>query len=100
MTISDKQTIEELIHDKSVFRSVLNGVPSGLRIIERGDRMFYQEGMECVICEIDPRYGLLAINSINEWSSGEQIGDQERQEVMRRMCALYLDAYDEVLRPV
>jgi hypothetical protein len=91
--------IEELKKDsKRVHRVHKEGDDYGIRVLGRGENLFFQKNDKAFICQIDAVGGIIFGKSINNWDDGSKIRSDERKEVLNTLISLYKEFYsDEVI---
>lgn len=61
-----------------------------IRILHRGEQLFYQQGGKAVICEISTTYRRFYIDSIRKWDDGSKISDEEKTVIYKRISDRWL----------
>ncbi|MEN5232472.1 hypothetical protein [Sphingobacterium faecium] len=75
----------------------VDGYRYKLKILGRGDELFFQKDDDALICEIVARYGVINPKSITRWDNGEKISDEERDFILETIIDLYKKAYKDDL---
>lgn len=68
-----------------------------IKILERGDALFFQKNDDALICEISARLAMINPATINKWDNGNKISDQERTVIVEKIIELYKRAYKDDL---
>lgn len=56
-----------------------------IRIVRRGEGIFYQEGTRALICVTDPFEPIVVLASISKWDDGAVVTNEERETIMVRL---------------
>lgn len=82
--------IEDLIIDPSVSRFTGdNGVVYGIRVLGRGESLFFQENERGLICAFDAIKSVLYTKSIKQWGEDEKMSLAEKGRVISEICSAY-----------
>ena len=65
-----------------------------IRIIERGERLFYQCHDKALICEFDPYSTTVFLSSIRKWDDGKKMNPEERELYLERLKLHFLRFHD------
>ena len=65
-----------------------------IRIINRGECLFYQEGDRAVICDLDIKGYTIPVKSIKKWDDGKKITEEERDRIKERIRLYFLKFQD------
>lgn len=88
--------IEELFNDDSVSRETdENGNIYGIRILGRGENLFFQENDKGLICQIDAVHSAIFINTIRQWEGEKKMSDTEKNRVIALVKYYYSKYYNE-----
>lgn len=74
-----------------------DGVIYKLKILGRGEELFFQKGNAALICEISARYAAIDPKTIHKWDNGNKISDEERALILEKIIELYKKAYKDDL---
>ena len=66
-----------------------------IRVIGRGENLFFQENDKCLLCLIDAKNAMIYSKSIKKWEPNEKMSSSER----KRVIALVEKYYREVYHP-
>lgn len=66
-----------------------------IRVLGRGENLFFQENDRCLLCVIDARNAAIYTKSIKKWEPNEKMSSKE----MKRVIALVEKYYKEVYNP-
>lgn len=69
-----------------------------IKILGRGEELFFQKGDDALICEISARLAVIDPKTIKKWDNGNKISDEERTLVVAKIIELYKDAYKDDLK--
>jgi len=64
-----------------------------MKILNRGEQFFYQDGDRAFICEISVFADIIYTESIKRWDNGEKINNNEMEEVKRNIERFFMDIY-------
>lgn len=65
-----------------------------VRIINRGEQLFYQQENRALICEIQPTESIVYTDSIKRWDDGKPVTDEEKRRIITRLDS-YFKKYQE-----
>ena len=68
-----------------------------LKILGRGEELFFQKGEDALICHISARFALIHPKSIKSWDNKHKISDEERTALLAKIIELYKKAYKDDL---
>lgn len=68
-----------------------------LKILGRGEELFFQKGDDALICDISARFPLIDPKSIKSWNNKHKISDDERTVLLAKIIELYKKAYKDDL---
>lgn len=74
-----------------------NGVIYKIKILGRGEELFFQQGDNALICDISARSAVIDPNSITRWDNGNKIADEERKLIVEKIISLYKKVYQDEL---
>jgi len=61
-----------------------------IRILHRGESIFYQEGNRALICEFDPYAYLIVEKSIAKWDDEELVSKEDLIRIKERLTRYFL----------
>lgn len=65
-----------------------------MKILNRGEQMFYQENDKAFICEISVLHDVVFTESIKKWDTGEKIKPQEKEKVKNNIQKFFKNNYN------
>lgn len=68
-----------------------------VKILGRGEELFFQKGDNALICDISARFALIDPKSIKSWDNKHKISDDERTTLLTKIIELYKKAYKDDL---
>lgn len=74
-----------------------NGGIYKIKILGRGEELFFQKGDDALICDISARFAMIDPLSIKRWDNGSKISDEERTLILAKIIDLYKEAYQDEL---
>ncbi|AIM35270.1 hypothetical protein KO02_00260 [Sphingobacterium sp. ML3W] len=87
--------ILELKGDKTVHRwQDKDGNSYGLRILGRGQNLFFQENKNVLLCEIDAEHAVIYVKSIKNWEGNKKMNAEERMRVITLIEKYYKEIYN------
>jgi hypothetical protein len=88
--------IEELLNNDSINRETdESGNIYGIRVLGRGENLFFQENDKGLICQIDALHSAIFINTIREWEGEKRMNDAEKKRVIELIKYYYSRYYSE-----
>lgn len=69
-----------------------------LKILGRGEELFFKKGDGALICDISARFALIDPKSIRSWDNKHKISDEERKALLPKIIELYKIAYKDDLK--
>ncbi|MBN1984451.1 MAG: hypothetical protein JW795_23195 [Chitinivibrionales bacterium] len=86
-----KAELERLKADRGTGPYVEENVQEGYRIkiIYRGEHLFYQQGERALICAIDPIDNIIYKKSLKHWDNGKKISDEEKKIICDRIIRYF-----------
>ncbi len=69
-----------------------------LKILNRGEQLFYQEDERAFICEISVMDEVVFSGSIKKWDSGAKITAQEKEQIKQSIEKFFMDNYQILMR--
>jgi len=81
--------IEDLKNDTSIDRTTIGSRSYAIRVLGRGEMLFFQEDENALICEIDASNSVIFSKSIKGWSNKPKMSNVERDRVMAIIIELY-----------
>ena len=92
---------EKLITGNSVHRVTEDdGITYGVRVLGRGENMFFQKGAMGLVCLIDIQSCVIERESIKEWHDGTKISEVERELLLPEIVKLFERFYCKGKRAV
>ena len=67
----------------------------GIRVLGRGENLFFQKNEKAFICEIDAGEGLIFQKTITHWDTGKKISKDERNQLLQILIFLYRKFYND-----
>ncbi|MEZ0539974.1 hypothetical protein [Fibrella arboris] len=67
-----------------------------IRVIGRGNNLFFRENEKCLICDIDAEHGVIYKKSIKIWDSVDEKMTKSEKD---RVTALIADFYRKIYNP-
>ena len=93
--------IEKWLNDPAVERfHGSDGNVYGIRVLGRGDNLFFQENGQALICEIDAVNSIIYAKSVTSWSNSKKMSDSEKARVLILIEQYYKRVYKKDLRVV
>lgn len=87
--------IDELKEDSTVNRLNDNqGNLYGIRVLGRGNNLFFQENEKALICEIDAVHAVIYTKSIKNWEGEKKMKTEERERVISLIVEYYKKIYN------
>jgi hypothetical protein len=91
--------VEKLLFDETVNRvSDEFGNIYGIRVLGRGENLFFQENDNGLICQIDAVNSIIFTNSVKEWEGKKRMSKEEKQRVIGLIKKYYSEIYDSNVR--
>ena len=81
--------IDELKTDTSIDRTTIGSHSYAIRVLGRGEMLFFQEDENTLVCEIDAANAVIFSKSIKSWSNKTKISGAEKQRVISIIVELY-----------
>ncbi|PRD54740.1 hypothetical protein [Sphingobacterium gobiense] len=75
-----------------------DGVIYKMKILGRGEELFFQKGDDAFICDISARFSVIDLKSISKWDNGKKISEEERASLLAKIVELYKKAYKDDLK--
>lgn len=75
-----------------------DGIIYKMKILGRGETLFFQQGDDALICDISARFAVIDPKSIKQWDNGNKISDEERMIIVDRIIEMYKQAYKDDLK--
>lgn len=93
MDKKEKEYIKELKLDESTGVMIEDNFVEGyrIRLIERGERLFYQQGENALICDIQIRNGSIFRSSIKKWDDDSIITEEEKLIILERIKSYFIN---------
>ncbi|AIM37864.1 hypothetical protein KO02_15095 [Sphingobacterium sp. ML3W] len=87
--------IKELKEDLTVNRwNDKDGNSYGIRVLGRGESLFFQENEKALLCDIDAAYAIIYVKSIKNWEGEKKMNVQERGRVIALIEKYYKEVYN------
>ncbi|RYF75398.1 MAG: hypothetical protein EOO39_06985 [Cytophagaceae bacterium] len=67
-----------------------------IRVIGRGETLFFRENGKCLLCSIDAEHGIIYKKSIKSWDSTDEKMDRSEKE---RVTNLIYKFYKQIYNP-
>ena len=67
----------------------------GIRVLGRGDTLYYQQGHAWFTAEMSATTGHIRISTVTKWGDGGKISSEERLAITRNIEALYIKHYGD-----
>lgn len=91
--------IQQLKSNKDeAFPITSDGKISYLKILNRGEQLFYQEDNRALICEISVIHDVVIDESIKKWDSGEKVTDKEKNQIRKNIERFFAESYQTNIR--
>ena len=75
--------IDRWMNEPTITRSLDDeGNIYGIRIIGRGEHLFFQENDDALICEIDAAHGVIYSRSVKDWNTKGKMKNDEKKRVV------------------
>ena len=87
--------IKDLIQDPTVNRVEENGNLYGIRVIRRGENLFFQENNKGLICQINATHSVIFANTIKKWEGRKIMTLTERERVTELVLKYYKKVYSK-----
>lgn len=87
--------IEQLKENPTVNRLTDdNGNLYGIRVLGRGENLFFQENEKALICEIDATHATIYTKKIKNWDGEKKMSSIERDRVISLIVKYYKKVYN------
>ncbi|CAA0157013.1 hypothetical protein ACE1MK_13270 [Tenacibaculum maritimum] len=87
--------IEQLKKDDSIEKRIdSEGNIYRIRVLGRGENLFFQENEKCLLCEIDARNAIIFIKSIKKWETKTKMSSEEKKRVINLVEKYYKEVYN------
>ena len=87
--------IAELRTNKSIAQRVdSEGNIYRIRVLSKGENLFFQENDRCLLCLIDAQNGIIYSKSIKKWEPNERMSPNERKRVTSLVEKYYREVYN------
>lgn len=93
---ANEKEIKSTITGAHEFREA-DSVIYKIKILERGETLFFQKGDVALICEISASLTMINPETIKKWDNGKKIAEQERAVILDKIIELYKRAYKDDL---
>lgn len=70
----------------------------GIRVLGRGENLFFQKNERAFICEIDAVNGFINAKSVKKWDDGNKIAGEEKDKVLEMLLYLYKRFYNDAAK--
>lgn len=81
--------IDDLMRDTSIERMKIGEHSYAIRVLGRGDMLFFQEDEKALICEVDAANAVIFAKSIKNWNNTKKMPADERKRVVELVFELY-----------
>lgn len=83
----NRQYMKELKEElQSAYRlELVDGGDCFIRILNRGEELFYFQAGKGLICEISAAHSLIYAQSIKKWDDGTKIGIKEKEAILNNI---------------
>lgn len=71
-----------------------DGTIRGIRVLSKGENLFFHEGDQVLLCEIDAVAAVIYEDSIIRWENGSRLKKEERARLAMIILDLYRRAYN------
>lgn len=86
---------EDLMEKSNAALIEENGNVYAIRVMGRGENLFFRENDKALICQIDAEHGIIYKKSIKIWDSAdEKMTKVERERVSELIYTLYKKVYN------
>lgn len=93
--------IDSLMQDKSVNRIVdAQKNVYGIRVLGRGENLFFQENNKALICEINAVDALVFTKSVKNWEGEKKMSTEEKERVLALIKKYYAEVYNPEVKLV
>ena len=87
--------IEQLKKDDSIERRIdSEGNIYRIRVLGRGENLFFQENEKCLLCEIDARNAVIFTKSIKKWEPKTKMSSEEKKRITNLIEKYYKEVYN------
>jgi len=87
--------IENLKNDNTINRvQDENGNLYGIRVLGRGNNLFFQENDKALICEIDAVHAVIFTKTIKKWEGEKEMSVEEKKRVTNLIQKYYKEVYN------
>ena len=95
MTEKVMSVIEKWKNDDTVVRFKEGADCYGIRVIGRGDNLFFQENENALICDIDAVDAIIYARSIKNWDGQKKMQKSEKERVLSLIEKYYKNYINE-----
>jgi hypothetical protein len=92
--------IEKWKSDDTVVRFLEGDDSYGIRVIGRGEHLFFQENDKALICDIDAANNIIYSASIKNWEGSKKMPDLEKERVIKLIETFYKIYIDENVKVI
>lgn len=87
--------VEQLKNDPSIeTRTDAEGNVYRIRVLGRGENLFFQENEKCLLCEIDARNAVIFTKSVKNWEGEKKMSKDEKARVLILIVRYYKEVYN------
>jgi hypothetical protein len=92
MKQTEKEYIRELKNDESTGAMIEHNLTDAykIRVIEKGEHLFYQQGDKALICEIQIRNGSIFSSTIRTWDNDSVVNIEEKLIIIERIKQYFI----------
>jgi hypothetical protein len=91
--------INGLMKDKTVNRIVDEHQNEyGIRVLGRGENLFFQENDKALICEINAVEGVIYTKSVKNWEGEKKMSAEEKERVLGLIKKYYAEVYNPAVK--
>jgi hypothetical protein len=90
--------IENLILDPTVNRFTDGETRYGIRVLGRGENLFFQENDKALICQIDAVHSIVYSKTIKNWEGEKKMSEVEKHRVIELVEKYYKLVYSPAVK--
>lgn len=87
--------IDDLKNDTSIDRTTIGTHSYAIRVLGRGDMLFFQEDENALVCQIDASNAAIFSSSVNSWNNKASMSSDEKERVLSLIVVLYKKYIDK-----
>lgn len=93
--------IDSLMKDKTVNRIIdEHKNVYGIRVLGRGENLFFQENDKALICEINAVEALVFTKSVKNWEGEKKMSAEEKERVLTLIKKYYAEVYNPAVKMI